>query len=222
MLKFYLFASCSPFMTIYHFLPYSVKSHFHLFWVVISGNSPILLPFGIFILFYVYLLAIMAYINNKRLTVDKECCEMEESFGIYLKHLREQKGLTINQLAASAGISGSQISRIENGVRGIPKPATLRKIAEATDVPYEALMERAGYLPEAFPIDEERAPAWATSKDKRDFRKMLEDDGELMFDGIPLNQEDKQRIKDVLTGLFWEAKQMNKRNKSKSDPQPGK
>ncbi|MDQ0195793.1 helix-turn-helix domain-containing protein [Paenibacillus wynnii] len=138
---------------------------------------------------------------------------MEESFGRYLKQLREEKGLTINQLAAAAGISGSQISRIENGLRGIPKPSTLRKIAEATKVPYESLMDQAGYLQEAELTSVEVVPEWATSKDKRDFRKMLEDDGELMFDGIPLNKEDKQRIKDVLTGLFWEAKQMNKRNK---------
>lgn len=138
---------------------------------------------------------------------------MDESFGMYLRQLREEKGLTINQLAAAAGISGSQISRIENGLRGIPKPATLRKIAEATEVPYEVLMDQAGYLQEAANHAEGALPEWATSKDKRDFRKMLEDDGELMFDGIPLNKDDKQRIKDVLTGLFWEAKQMNKRKK---------
>jgi len=147
---------------------------------------------------------------------------MEESFGTYLKNLREEKGLTINQLAAAAGISGSQISRLENGLRGIPKPATLRKIAEATDVSYELLMDQAGYLQDPDSAAAEIVPVWASSKDKRDFRKMLEDDGELMFDGIPLNKEDKQRIKDVLTGLFWEAKHMNKRNKSKEDPNSGK
>ncbi|MEK3900733.1 MULTISPECIES: helix-turn-helix domain-containing protein [unclassified Paenibacillus] len=145
---------------------------------------------------------------------------MAEEFGYYLRQLREGKGLTINQLAALAGISGAQISRIENGLRGVPKPATLRKIAEATDVSYEELMAHAGYLTETESTTEGAVPAWATSKDKRDFRQMLEDDGELMFDGIPLNKEDKQRIKDVLTGLFWEAKQMNKRTKPK--PHPGK
>jgi HTH-type transcriptional regulator, competence development regulator len=145
---------------------------------------------------------------------------MEDAFGTYLRRLREEKGLTINQLAEAAGISGSQISRIENGLRGIPKPATLRKIAEATGVPYEVLMDQAGYLQDSPSVPEEIIPEWATGKDKRDFRKMLEDDGELMFDGIPLNKEDRQRIKDVLTGLFWEAKQMNKRTKPKSADKP--
>ncbi|WP_151737323.1 helix-turn-helix domain-containing protein [Paenibacillus tengchongensis] len=135
-------------------------------------------------------------------------------FGEYLKQLREQQSLTIHQLADRAGISGSQISRMENGHRGVPKPATLRKLAEALEVPYEAMMERAGYMEDQVSLNENTVPAWATSKDKRDFRAMLEDDGELMFDGIPLNKEDKQRIKDVQTGLFWEAKQVNKRKKS--------
>ncbi|MGG1879987.1 helix-turn-helix transcriptional regulator [Paenibacillus cisolokensis] len=139
---------------------------------------------------------------------------MDQEFGIYLKQIREEKGWSISRLAQAAEISGSQISRIENGLRGVPKPQTLRKIADALDVPYEELMSQAGYLEtEAVPAAELSVPAWATAKDKRDFKKMLEDDGELMFDGIPLNQEDKQRIKDVLTGLFWEAKKMNKRKK---------
>lgn len=142
---------------------------------------------------------------------------MEQDFGLYMKRLRERKGLTLSQLAVTAGISGSQISRIENGLRGVPKPATLRRLAEAMNVSYEELMERAGYLQE-YEQMADAIPEWATSKDKRDFKKMLEDDGELMFDGIPLNKEDRQRIKDVLTGLFWEAKQMNKRKPtSKSD-----
>lgn len=139
---------------------------------------------------------------------------MDQGFGLYLKQVREEKGWSISKLAQAAEISGSQISRIENGLRGVPKPQTLRKISDALEVPYEELMSRAGYLGTEFESSTELSiPPWATAKDKRDFKKMLEDDGELMFDGIPLNQEDKQRIKDVLTGLFWEAKKMNKRKK---------
>lgn len=130
------------------------------------------------------------------------------SFGSYLKQIREQKNWSINQLADLAGISTSQISRIENGKRGVPKPQTIEKIARALNVSYAEMMDRAGYLR---PEENQQAPEWANSRDKRDFKKMLEEDGELMFDGVPLDDEDKQRIKDVLTGLFWEAKQMNKR-----------
>ncbi|MGD7666802.1 hypothetical protein ACQBEH_16500 [Brevibacillus laterosporus] len=34
----------------------------------------------------------------------------------------------------------------------------------------------------------ESIPFWATFKDNRDFRKMLQEDGDLMFDGIPLDE----------------------------------
>ncbi|CAH1203944.1 hypothetical protein PAECIP111890_02420 [Paenibacillus sp. JJ-223] len=139
---------------------------------------------------------------------------MEHAFGPYLKHLREQQGFSINQLADAAGISNSQISRIENGVRGVPKPATIRKLADALSASYPDMMQRAGYIEETGSVPGMAdAPEWATYKDRRDFKKMLEEEDDLMFDGIPLDAEDKKRIKDVLTGLFWEAKKMNKRKK---------
>lgn len=64
-------------------------------------------------------------------------------------------------------------------------------------------------------------PDWATAKDKRDFKKMLEDDAPVMFDGVPIEGEARQRVMDILTGLFWEAKQMNKKTygrKKKTNP----
>ncbi|OMF14337.1 transcriptional regulator [Paenibacillus amylolyticus] len=146
---------------------------------------------------------------------------MEHAFGPYMKQLREQQGYSINQLAEAAGISNSQISRIENGVRGVPKPATIRKIADALSVPYTEMMKQAGYIEPGSSTEHQDVPEWATYKDRRDFKKMLEDDDDLMFDGIPLDEDDKKRIKDVLTGLFWEAKQMNKRKKTdESDNRP--
>ncbi|MEC0233061.1 helix-turn-helix domain-containing protein [Paenibacillus kribbensis] len=152
----------------------------------------------------------------------------QPAFGTYLKQQREQKQWSINQLADAAGISNSQISRIENGLRGVPKPSTLRKIADALDVSYTEMMKVAGYWENDDSIEQHShepyrstVPDWATSKDRRDFKKMLEEDDELMFDGIPLNETDRQRIKDVLTGLFWEAKQMNK-HKQPQEPRAGK
>lgn len=67
-------------------------------------------------------------------------------FGERLKELREQRSLSVNQLAMYAGVSAAAISRIENGHRGVPKPATIRKLAEALKMPYEQLMDIAGYM----------------------------------------------------------------------------
>jgi len=63
-------------------------------------------------------------------------------------------------------------------------------------------------------IDSERTPStpeWATSKDKRDFKKMLEDDEPIMFDGVPLDEGDKEKIKRVMEAMFWDAKEKNKK-----------
>lgn len=68
------------------------------------------------------------------------------NFGHHLRQLRERKKLTVNQLAMYSGVSSAGISRIENGKRGVPKPATIRKLADALKVPYEELMASAGYI----------------------------------------------------------------------------
>lgn len=72
----------------------------------------------------------------------------EMEFGEQLRMLREERKLTVNQLAIYSGVSAAGISRIENGKRGVPKPATIKKLAEALKIPYEDLMKKAGYIEE--------------------------------------------------------------------------
>ncbi|WP_424163358.1 helix-turn-helix domain-containing protein [Bacillus amyloliquefaciens] len=69
-----------------------------------------------------------------------------ENFGKQLRTLREKRHLTVNQLATYSGVSAAGISRIENGKRGVPKPATIKKLADALKIPYEELMQTAGYI----------------------------------------------------------------------------
>jgi repressor LexA len=67
-------------------------------------------------------------------------------FGELLKQLREEKGFGINQLATYSGVSSSQISRIEQGKRGVPKVETIRKLATALGgSSYEELMKKADH-----------------------------------------------------------------------------
>ncbi|MGE6630088.1 helix-turn-helix domain-containing protein [Bacillus sp. NPDC077027] len=68
------------------------------------------------------------------------------SFGEQLRVLRENKKMSVNQLAMYSGVSAAGISRIENGKRGVPKPSTIRKLALALKVPYEDLMLLAGHI----------------------------------------------------------------------------
>ena len=56
------------------------------------------------------------------------------SIGTRVMQIRNQKGISQRQLSQRSGIAGSYLSRIEN--RHLePRPKTLRKIAEALDVP---------------------------------------------------------------------------------------
>lgn len=69
----------------------------------------------------------------------------EESFGEYLKRIREAGGLSIPELARRSGVSTPHISRVESGWRSTPKPAIIEKLALALRVPAEEMLRKAGY-----------------------------------------------------------------------------
>ncbi|WP_028609425.1 helix-turn-helix domain-containing protein [Paenibacillus harenae] len=122
------------------------------------------------------------------------------SLGTRIKQLRIDRGFTQQDIAKRLEMGRSNFGHIEND-RVIPSSEDLQKLADILNTTTDQLLGR-----EAAAV----IPEWATYKDKRDFKKLLEEDGEIMFDGVPLSQDDRRRVMDVLTGLFWEAKQMNK------------
>lgn len=65
-------------------------------------------------------------------------------FGQQLRQLRGQRGLGVNQLAMQSGVSASQISRIENGKKNIPKLDTLKKLAKGLHINETELISIAG------------------------------------------------------------------------------
>lgn len=127
------------------------------------------------------------------------------SIGARIKELRVKRGFTQDEIAEQLGMNRANFSNYERDV-ATPPAETLMRIADILKTSTDYLLGRDDYV-----------PSWATARDRRDFKKMLEEDPEIMFDGVPLDEQDRQRVKDVLTGLFWEAKQMNKRKKNNSD-----
>ncbi|MEV3394091.1 transcriptional regulator [Paenibacillus larvae] len=57
-------------------------------------------------------------------------------------------------------------------------------------------------------------PEWASSKDKRDFKKMLGEDIPIMFDGVPIDDENREKVKRVMEAIFWDAKKKIKESLS--------
>lgn len=63
-----------------------------------------------------------------------------------LKTIREFKKLSLRQVEKETGITNAYLSQLERGIAKKPSPDILYKLAEVYDVPYESLMEAAGYL----------------------------------------------------------------------------
>lgn len=60
--------------------------------------------------------------------------------GSRLREARERKGLLMQELAARAGVHGSNMGRYESGER-VPTAPTLSKLAEALGVEVDALLD---------------------------------------------------------------------------------
>lgn len=119
-----------------------------------------------------------------------------KQFGSFIRAIRKKKGFTVNQLALYSGVSSAQISRIENGLRGVPKPETIKKLSEALGHPYEDLMQAAGYIDDNTKTD---LPA-LTERDERDIQKELEKiikglktgNGFAAFGGLDIDELDEE------------------------------
>jgi transcriptional regulator with XRE-family HTH domain len=121
-------------------------------------------------------------------------------FAQKLTKLREGKGLSQYEVADRLGIKRPRYNAWEQGLAK-PRADMIKKLADFYEVSPDYLL---GYEPSS-------VPSWATRHDVRDFKKMLEEDAPVMFDGVPIEGEARQRVMDILTGLFWEAKEMNKK-----------
>jgi transcriptional regulator with XRE-family HTH domain len=68
--------------------------------------------------------------------------------GALLADLRTAKGLSLREVEEATGkaVSNPYLSQLENGRIRKPSPNVLHSLAGVYAVPYEALMEKAGYL----------------------------------------------------------------------------
>ena len=76
---------------------------------------------------------------------DRPNANQEESFGQYLKRVREAAGLSVPELAQRSGVSVSHLSRVESGWRATPKPDIIERLAFALRRPAEEVFQKAGH-----------------------------------------------------------------------------
>lgn len=124
------------------------------------------------------------------------------TFGVRLKELRTGKNLAQKEVGAIIGVSDSSIRKYESGDR-TPTPDALKTLAKFFDVSVDYLLG-SDATPSKNMIEE---------KKPKDLQKILEDH-EIMFDGIPLDDDEKQEILDIIQyKLYKRAKELNKRKK---------
>ncbi len=78
--------------------------------------------------------------------VKKEVSPQTPQLGPYLRSLREARGLTLREVEEASGVSNAYLSQLETGKISKPSPHILHKLAAVYGVPYEILMEKAGYI----------------------------------------------------------------------------
>lgn len=71
-----------------------------------------------------------------------------DNLGNYLKGVRLALGLSLREVeeATDKEVSNAYLSQLENGKISKPSPHILYSLSGALSVPYETLMERAGYI----------------------------------------------------------------------------
>lgn len=71
-----------------------------------------------------------------------------QTLGAYLANLRQVKKMTLREVedATHKEVSNAYLSQLEHGRIAKPAPNVLHSLAEVYGVPYDSLMERAGYL----------------------------------------------------------------------------
>jgi transcriptional regulator with XRE-family HTH domain len=90
----------------------------------------------------------VASIKKRPRRKGSEFVAQASELGALLSDLRLAKGLSLREVeeASDKAVSNAYLSQLENGKIKKPSPNVLHSLAEVYVVPYEALMEKAGYL----------------------------------------------------------------------------
>lgn len=116
--------------------------------------------------------------------------------GERIKALRNALGKTQEQVSKDLGLTRASYSHIENN-RNEPDIQTMNKLAEYYDVSIDYLYGR-------------DVPTWASKNDVVALDEFLDNHANMSYGGENLTDEEKQRVKDIITGLFWEKTKKRK------------
>jgi len=96
---------------------------------------------------YFDLMVLAGYLEEKKpFNEEFKADNISSEFGKALHKIRNDKNLSIRELAKRSGTSHPYLSQLETGKRNPPKPEILRKLAKGLKISYVSLLIEAEYL----------------------------------------------------------------------------
>lgn len=134
---------------------------------------------------------------------------MKKTFTDNLNRLLQERGITQAELAAYMEVSNTTISNWVKGYK-VPRMDKVDKLCSFFKIKRSELLEQppaSGDLPDVSPTGKK-----IDARTRRQLEKVLEDDN-LTYNGVVLNEEDREKVKKALELAFWDIKELNKRKK---------
>ena len=97
--------------------------------------------------------------------------KMQADLGEELKRARAARGLSLDAAGRAAQISQGYLHKLEAGRVNTPSPRVLQRLGSVLEIPYERLMELAGYVP---PRPQEAIMPTATAPTNQELVRLLE------------------------------------------------
>lgn len=114
-----------------------------------------------------------------------------------IKYLCDRRGISVKELGITLGLGENAIYQWKRRTPGIDK---IEKVADYFNVSVDYLIGR-------------NVPEWASQSEVLELTNFLEKDAAMSFGGENLTVEEEQRVRDILTTIFWEK--LNKRKQEK-------
>lgn len=130
-----------------------------------------------------------------------------------IKYLRVTHDLTQDEFGRIAGVSGKAVCTWEKGIKE-PRMGALQKIADYFGISKSSIIEDGGLFNKTG--SSEKPSTILTRKDKRDIQDVLDEmkkqlqNGDLLFDGLPVSDEDTIAIIAAMETAMNIVKQKNK------------